>query len=626
MAYGCTGKVLRIDLSEGRSWIEEPEERVYRSYLGGSGLALHYLLRELKAGTDPLGPDNLLVFTNSVLTATPGPGLSRFTVAARSPLTGAYGKGEAGGWWGPELKLAGFDAAVVSGRSEEPVYLFVKDGGVEIRDAKSLWGLDTGDAASLIRQELGDERVRIAQIGPAGQNLVRYACVLNELKHANGRTGMGAVMGSKNLLAIAVRGTKRPALADAEGTDEIRKRVLGRYQRRPGDMHELGTSGILMMQDSRGMLPTRNFRQGSFEGAGEISGQTMRDTILTGRGTCYICPIACKRVVKVDAPYRVDPEYGGPEYETLASLGSLCGISDLPAIAKGSELCNRYGIDTISTGATIAFAMECFEAGYLSEKDTDGIDLHFGNTEAMLAVIGKIAHREGLGDLLAEGALVAARRIGGRAEELVLHAKGQEFGMHEGRGKRAVALGYALGPTGADHNESHFDNLFEAEGSPGLDAHQSVGIQEPVPALDMGPAKVRLFYLSQQVKSLYNCIGLCQFVAGPLGPFSLNLLSEYTGAVTGWETSLYELMKAGERALNMARLFDLKEGFTGAEDTLPPRMFQPLTNGALEGVSIDRAEFEAAKRLYYEMAGWDAVTGIPTRGKLAELDLLWAAD
>jgi aldehyde:ferredoxin oxidoreductase len=626
MPHGFTGKVLRVDLSEKTSWIEEPEERVYRACLGGSGLALHYLLRELKPDVDPLGPENLLVFATSILVGTPGPGLSRFTVAAKSPLTGGYGKAEAGGWWGPELKFAGFDAVVVSGRSPSPVYLYIGDGAAEIKDASHLWGLDTGDVENLIRHELGDQKVRVAQIGPAGQSLVRYACVLNELKHANGRTGMGAVMGSKRLLGIAVRGSAKPALSDPEKMEALRRQILARYQRRPGDMHDVGTSGILISQDARGMLPTRNFRDGSFEGATEISGQTMRDTILTGRGTCYACPIACKRVIKLEEPYQVDPAYGGPEYETLAALGSLCGVSDLAAIAKGNELCNRYGLDTISAGATIAFAMECFEAGYLTEKETDGMDLHFGNTDAMLKLIPMISRREGVGDLLAEGALAASRKIGGKAADLVLHVKGQEFPMHEPRAKRALALGYAVSASGADHNESHFDNLFEDANSPGIAAHQSVGIQGPVPMLDLGPAKVRLFFLSEQVKSLYNCIGLCQFVAGPLGPFTLQLLSDFTGAVTGWDTSLYELMKASERALTMGRLFDLRQGLGSAEDDLPARMFQPLRNGALEGVALDRREFEDARRLYYEMMGWHAESGVPTRGKLAELGLLWVTE
>ncbi len=625
MAYGCTGRVLRVDLSSAKVWVEEPEEPVYRSYLGGSALALHYLLRELKAGVDPLGPENLLVFTASVLTGTPGPGLSRYTVAARSPLTGGFGEAEAGGWWGPELKFAGFDGVVVSGRAERPVYLYVNDGQASLRDASHLWGKDTGDTRATIRQELGDAKIRTAAIGRAGENRVHYACVLNELKHANGRSGLGAVMGSKNLKAIAARGSARPTLFDPAGVSAARKRILGNYHRSPGDMHDLGTAGGVPFLDARGILPTRNFREGSFEGARQISGRAIADTILINRGSCYACPIACKREVRVEnGSYSVDPIYGGPEYETVGSFGSVCGISDLPAIAKANELCNRFGLDTISCGMSIAFAMEAFESGYLSQKDTDGIDLRFGNVEAMLKLIPMIAERRGIGDLLADGSLAAARKIGGRAEELVMHAKGQEFPMHEPRGKRGMGLGYAVSPTGACHMEGDHDTDFEEEGSIGVQMLDPLGIHQPLPAIDMSPAKVRQFYASQQVWNLFNSIGLCDFVGEPIGPLTLPMLSDYLSAVTGWSTSLYELMAVGERSGNMARLFNIREGFTEADDTLPERMFQPLENGALKGVAFDHAEFDATKRLYYEMAGWDGATGVPTRGKLASLDLLWA--
>ena len=266
MSYGYWGRVLRVDLSEGRIWVEEPGDEVYRSCLGGSALALYYLLRENKPGVDPLGPDNLLVFAPSVLNGTPGPGMSRYTVAARSPLTGALGEAEAGGWWGPELKMAGFDAVVITGQSPEPVYLYIKDGEASLRDAQAIWGLETAEAQAAIRRELGDEKVRIAQIGPAGEKLVRYACVLNELKHANGRSGLGAVMGSKRLRAIAVRGTMKVPLHDPERVEGVRKKVLASYKRTPGDMHDLGTSGGVPFLDARGMLPTRNFRRGQLRG------------------------------------------------------------------------------------------------------------------------------------------------------------------------------------------------------------------------------------------------------------------------------------------------------------------------------------------------------------------------
>ncbi|HEX2987910.1 MAG TPA: aldehyde ferredoxin oxidoreductase family protein, partial [Chloroflexota bacterium] len=536
----------------------------------------------------------------------------------------ALGEAEAGGWWGPELKLAGFDAILITGKSPKPVYLWIHDGDVAIRDASAIWGKGTGEAQEMIRRELGDAKIRVAQIGPAGEKMVRYACVLNELKHSNGRSGLGAVMGSKNLRAIAVRGTGKPNLHDPARVDEVRKQIQGNYHRTPGDMHDLGTSGGIPFLDMRGILPTRNFKEGSFEGADQISGQAMRDTILTGRGTCYGCYVACKREVKTGEPYNVDPLYGGPEYETIGSLGSLCGISDLPAIAKGNEVCNALGLDTISVGTTIAFAMEAFEAGILTTKDTDGIELRFGNADAMLKLLPMIANRTGIGDLLAEGAKRAADKLGRGAEAMAMHARGQEFPMHEPRGKCSLAVGYAVSPTGACHMEAPHDTDFEMEGGAGLEAIAPLGVFEPVESTDIGPAKMRTFFPGQQVWNLYNCIGVCDFVGAPTGPMTLPMLVDYLNAVTGWNTSLYELIKVGERSQTMARLYNIREGFTAEDDRLPERMFQGLENGALKGVGLDRKRFEDAKRLYYEMAGWDPLSGVPTNGKLAELDLLWA--
>jgi len=389
-------------------------------------------------------------------------------------------------------------------------------------------------------------------------------------------------------------------------------------------MHDLGTTGNVSFLSRKGILPTRNFHDGSFDGANEISGEAMRDTILTNRGTCYACFIGCKREVKTGEPYNVDPTYGGPEYETLGSFGSLCGVSDLAAVCKANELCNRYGIDTISCGTTIAFAMEACEAGLITKQDTGGIDLAFGNAQAMVQMVELINRREGIGDLLAEGAARAAEKIGKGAELLAMHAKGLEFPMHEPRGKQSLALAYALSPTGACHMEADHDTDFERSGRAGLEAFESLGLRKPVPATNLGAEKVHIFFVGQQVWNLYNCIGLCDFVGAPIGPFTLPRLAHYLSAVTGWKTSLYELIKVGERSQAMARLFNLREGLTSADDTLPERMFQPLENGALEGTSLNREQFECARKLYYEMAGWDPITGVPTQGKLAELDLLWA--
>ena len=626
MPYGYNAKILRVDLSRREVSVEEPEEIIYRKYLGGGALASYYLLKELKPGIDPFSAENILVFATSVVCGTPCAGSSRFTVAAKSPLTGGYGEAEAGGWWGPELKFAGYDAVVVTGRAERPVYLWIHDGDVQIRDARLIWGMFPGDAQEAIREELGDPRVRVALIGPGGEKLVRYACILNELKHANGRTGMGAVMGSKNLKALAVRGTKKLELHDRDGIKEIARWVAENYERQPGSLHDLGTARGIIPLNQRGILPTHNFISGVFDQAEEISGERMKETILTGRESCYACPIRCKRQVRIDeGNYRVQPEYGGPEYETIASFGSLCCIGDLKAISKAHELCQKYTLDTISTGTTVAFAMECYEKGIIDKDDTGGIEISFGNKDAMLAMIEKIARREGFGDVLAEGVMRAARKIGKGAEEFAQHVKGQELPLHEPRGKTGLGLAYALSPTGADHCEAAHDPIFEMPGK-WLQSVAPLGILEPVESLDLGPKKVRLFMYLQQIFNLYNSLGMCNFVGIPFGPLPLGKLVDCVKAVTGWDTSLWELLKVGERAGAMARFFNDREGFSNEDDTLPERCFSPLQGGPLNGSRIDKKEFRQAIRSYYQMAGWDPDTGIPTKAKLEELDLGWLAD
>jgi aldehyde:ferredoxin oxidoreductase len=620
MPHGYNGKILRVDLRINDIKIEEPPEKIYRGFLGGGALALYYLTKEMKPGIDPLGPENMLIFTTSVATGTPGMGFSRFTAAAKSPITGYFGEAEAGGWWGPELKFSGFDGIIIRGKSDRPVYLWIHNGKAELRDASHLWGHFALETQNMIRKELGDEKVRVALIGPGGEKLVKFACILNELRHANGRTGLGSVMGAKNLKAIAVRGDKSMSLNDPKAVREIVREVKETYKKNPLPMSELGTAWFVLPLSLAGLLPTRNFITGSFDKAECISAEVMKDTILFKRGTCYRCPVSCKRDVKVDVPFNVDPIYGGPEYETIAALGSLCCIADLKAIALANQLCGAYTLDTISTGMTIAFAMECFEKGIITTKDTGGIKLQFGNAESMLQMVELIGKREGFGNLLAEGVKVAAERIGKDATKYAMHVKGLPVPMHDPRGKVGVALQYALSPTGADHCEAPHDRVFESE--TGLNPLMPLGIIEPVSSFDLGSRKVRIFVYLQQLFNMYNSIGICNFTVHPMGPMSLNYLVNYANAVTGWNTSLWELMKVGERHTNMARIFNLREGLTSKDDSLPNRFFQPLEGGPLEGKKIDPQELQLALKTYYEMMGWNEA-GIPLRGKLEELSLEW---
>ena len=619
--YGCTGKVLHVNLTTQSITEERPELTVYRKYLGGGALSLYYLLKEMQPDVNPLGPENLLVFTASVLTGTPAMGFSRYTVAAKSPLSGGFGESEAGGWWGPELKFAGYDAIVIKGRAKKPVYLCIIDGKAELRDASHLWGQYSKETQDMIREELGDKKVRIALIGPAGENLVKYACILNEIKHANGRAGLGAVMGSKNLKAIAVRGKNKIEFHNEKSVKDISQSFIDSHKNSSDVLGELGTSGFVSAASELGILPTRNFREGTFKKAEAISGETMHETIEVGRGTCYRCPVRCKRKIQVtEKQYLVDPEYGGPEYETVGAFGSLCCVGNLKAIARANQLCQAYALDTMSTGGAIAFAMECYENDIINSEDTKGVELKFGNSDAMLRMIEMIGTRIGFGDILADGVKEAAEKIGNGSHKYAMHVKGLSLPLHEPRGKVGVALAYAVSPTGADHQEAPHDPLFETK--EGMAFANPLGIVEPLSSLDLSPKKVRMFVYLQQLYNLFNSIGICNFTAHPWGPISINGLVDYINSVTGWETSLWELMKVGERHSAMARVFNTRESMTSEDDMLPKRLFEPLQGGPHAGNKIDMEEFTQALKTYYEMMGWDE-QGVPTHAKLQELELEW---
>ena len=609
---GYNGKILRVNLFDNNISEEAIDELFCRKYLGGAGFISYFLWKELRQGINPLGPDNKLIFAAGPVTGVPLPGSGRNCIGAKSPLTSGYAKSEIGGFWGAELKHAGFDAIIVEGKAEKPVYLWIQDGEASLRNASHLWGQNTKETQEIIRGELGDSLIKAASIGPGGENLVRFACIMNELKDTAGRGGMGTVMGSKNLKAIAVRGHKRLKVADPERLKEIRQWVLDNPDRWAW-AHELGTEPGPTV--GGGNLPVHNFLDGEFPELLKIGGVAIRDTIRIGMEGCYACPVRCKKVVKVDTPYSVDPAYGGPEYETLAALGSNCDISDLKAIAKGNELCNAYSLDTISTGVVIAFAMECFENGLLTTKDTNGIELKFGSAEAMVKSIELIARREGIGDLLAEGSARAAQKIGKGAEKFAMHSKGLEIPMHEPRVKAALGLGYSINPHGADHQDNMHDTRYSQPGR-AFDDARLLGILEPLPADDLGPRKVAAFrnvHLSRIVK---DSLLLCMFL-----PYNIKQVVDILAAVTGWETSTVEMLRVSERTLTTARLFNIREGLSAADDKLPDRFFQPKRNGDLSTKFYDREQLEKAKSYYYTLMGWDAQTGIPTPETLEALSI-----
>jgi len=617
MEFGYSNKILRINLSNDKISIENPEEIFYRKYIGGEGFVAYYLLKELEPNTDPLGPENKLIFATGPITGVSIAGAGRNSVGAKSPLTNGFGEAEVGGYWGPELKRAGFDAIIIEGKAKSPIFIWIKNGNVEIRAANHIWGKTTGEAQKIIKKELDDKLVHISQIGPGGEHLVRYACVINDLRSAAGRTGMGAVMGSKNLKAVVVRGNKRVKVANKEKLREIRNSFSNNYLKYYKDYFSHGTGGgVMEMFASMGNLPTRNFKAGGIGSAKALDPQINEEEINLKMETCFACPIKCKKVVQIKEPWVVDPKYGGPEYETLSAFGSNCGIYDLKAVCKANELCNKYSIDTISTGMSISFAMECFENNILNESDTGGIILKFGNSKAMIQMIEKIAKREGLGDILAEGVKRAAEIIQNGAQEFAIHVKGQELPMHEPRLKQGLGLGYTISPTGAEHMHNLHDTVIANEGS--IANLNTFGILTPLRLDDLSAKKVRALIYQMNWCALGNALVMCYFV--PWNPFEQ---TEIVRAVTGWNTSTFELMKVGERIMNMTRIFNLREGFTSDDDRLPDRFFQPHTSGALAETSIDLENFSEAKKIYYEMMGWDK-NGVPSKIKLDELDISWA--
>jgi len=617
MGYAYNGKILRVDLTNRKIGIEEYDEQWYRTYVGGRGFNAYFLLKEVGKGVDALDPENRLIFSLGPITGAAVSGNGRSSVGAKSPLTGGYGEGDVGGFFGAELKHAGFDAIVVQGKADKPVYLWVHDGEAEIRDASHLWGLNTLESQEKIREELGDKGIRTAQIGPAGEKMVRFACVINDLKHSAGRTGMGAVMGSKNLKAVAARGHGGPQWAEPEVIRNRARWLAENLREVAGGMYDYGTSGGVPDLQEHGGLPTRNFQEGRFEHFANISGETMANTILVARENCYACVVRCKRAVRVDE-LGVIPTYGGPEYETIGSLGSLLGIGDLKAIALGNQKCNAYGIDTIGVGTTIAWAMECYERGILTKADTDGIDLRFGNAEAMLQMIEKIARRDGFGNLLAEGCYRASKEIGRGSEQYAMHVKGQEFPMHEPRIKQGLGLGYSVSPTGADHVHNIHDTTM-TEG-PSMVAVRKLGVLRPLAFNDLGPDKVRYFTYSVNWASMGNCDGLCCFL-----PYQFDGTTEIINAVTGWGTNMWELMKIGERANTLCRAFNARMGFTAKDDTLPERFFHDFEQKLPTTAALKKEEWEAAKKMYYVAMGWDE-NGVPLPDKLRELALGWAVE
>jgi aldehyde:ferredoxin oxidoreductase len=629
MAGFINQRVLHVDLTTGKTQVETPPESFYRTYGGGSAMGLAYILKEMPTGSDPLGPENILTLFTGLPTGLAISGQSRLTVNARSPISGAIGDSQCGGFFPASFKGAGFDGAVIRGRSPRPVYLYLHNGQAELRDASHLWGKLIGEAEDLIKAELADSKVEVVLIGPAGEKLARLAAIINMRNRANGRTGMGAVMGSKNLKAVVVKNTEKITAADKAAITRMQRSGTNSIDAYP-DVKGVGLNGtadVVVFQNSIGSFPTRNYAMGQFDGFETLAGDHMSQTILKERDTCYACTVRCKRVVETEYLNRkVQPEYGGPEYETIGTFGSYCLISDLKPIALANQICNSYGLDTIGTGASIAFAMECFENGLLTASDTDGLDLRFGNAEAMLALVEKIGRREGFGDRLADGSARLAEQLGPAAAEYLVTVKKTELPAHMPQAKKSLGVIYAVNPFGADHQSSEHDPMYQEGGFPYYYERLALlGLDQVQPAGAMNAEMVRFAYLTELLYSAMDTYCLCQFVWGPswqlYGPQEM---ADMLSAASGWEISIEEILKVGERRLNLMRAFNAREGFTRADDILPRRFIKPLTGaGPTAGVALDPADLEHYKDIYYSLAGWDVKSGNPSVEKLDSLSLGW---
>jgi aldehyde:ferredoxin oxidoreductase len=631
MPYGYTGKILHVDLTTGSLSVEEPKEHFYRKYLGGSAMGMYYILRDMPQGADPLGPDNVLTLMAGVATGAPISGQSRLNANAKSPISGGIGDSQSGGFFPAELKFAGFDGIVIRGKSSKPVYLSILEGKAELRDAAHLMGKLTGEVDDILHREV-DSKAEILQHGPAAEKGVLFSTIVSMSNRHNGRTGMGAVMASKNLKAVVVRGTRKVELADAKALTAL-NRIGPKAIPENGDMDGLakyGTAVVVLFNNTIGTLPTRNYNEGQFEGCDPISGEKMAETILKDRHTCHACVVKCKRVVEIkDGAYRVNPRYGGPEYETLGTLGSYCGIDNLAAVSLANQICNEHGVDTIACGATIAFAMECFEKGIISKEQTGGIELKFGSADAMLKALDQIVKNEGpLGKVLSQGSERAAKAWGNGADECLITVKGAEAPAHMPQAKRSLGLIYAVNPFGADHQSSEHDPYYE-EGVAdfNLDRLKQIGLGSPQPAYSLSEEKVRFAYETEVFYSMLDSAELCQFVYGPTWTlYDAKDTAAMINAVTGWNLTVEDLMEVGRRRLNLFRVFNAREGFGRKDDKLPKKFFKQLAGtGPTAGFTLTQAEIDMAIGLYYRMAGWTA-DGVPTPETLKRHDLEWAAE
>jgi len=610
--FGCHGKILRVNLSELKVSEEDLPESVVRKFLGGAGVATKYLYDEVKKGADPMGPENELIFMTGSLTGAVSPSTGRYSVVAKSPLTGIWGQANSAGFWGTDFKKTGFDGIIFQGIAPKPVYLVVEEGKAELKDASNLWGKSVPETTRLIKAELG-EKFSVACIGIAGENQVLYASIMNDLHRAAGRCGMGAVMGAKQLKAIAVNGNKPVQIADPFGFNKVAKKQYEMLDQAliKIALETFGTNMAIDLVNVRGGFPTRNFQTGVSPHIDEICATALSEKILVERVGCFACSIKCGRRTEIrSGPYQ-GKTGEGPEFETVGAFGGMCAIDDLEAITMIHYLCDDYGLDTISAGNTIGFAMECYEKGILTKSDTDGLELNFGDYEATVELIHKIAKREGIGDLLSQGVKRISEKLGQGTENFAMHVKGLELPAYDSRAVKATGLAYATANRGGDHITGYVQGPSFLD-YPFLVVDES-RIKDPLVA---DPTEVKVVKDLEDALTVFDCVGACKFMGMAL---AMREWVDLIAAGLGGDFGVDEFKMSGERVYNLARAFSIREGLTAADDTLPKRLLEePLPEGPAQGHINELAPLLDA---YYEVRGWDKTTGKPTPERLKELGL-----
>jgi aldehyde:ferredoxin oxidoreductase len=606
MIYGYHGKIGRVDLSSRKIEIEDLDESTIKNYIGGAGYSAKLLFDLTSGVTDPLGPENPLIFMTGPFTGTTAPTSGRHSVVSKSPLTGILGESDIGGNWGRALKGAGFDGLIIEGESEHPVYLHVRDGRIDFKAARCLWGKDTYEVDDMIKQELHPE-VTITSIGPAGENLVRISGIFSDGIHGRtaARCGLGAVMGSKKLKAIVAEGNHKVPTFNAQGLQNSIKKTIPELREVTKALTEFGTAGGMIGAESTGDLPIMNWRLGKWEeGAKKLSGQAMRESFFVKQYRCHACPIGCGRTVTLDQGKTLG---SAPEYETLGALGSMCLIDDLLTVSKANEICNQGGLDTISAGAVIAFAMEAYEKGLIPSSVVKGLDLHWGSTQGLFQLIHQMIHGEGLGKILGEGVKRASDYLGEETKGFALEVKGLEPPMHDPRAYNSSAVAYATSPFGA----SHWAGTHMVESKLVM---PEIGYPQPMNRFE-NKGKGIMTSKMQDVLAMFNSLKVCKFIYR----LKLQSLREWLNYTTGWDIGLSDFLKIGERVNNLKRLYIYRCGMKKKDDRLPDRLLKEKRG---EGGAADNLpDLEVMLKEYYEFREWDE-RGLPKINKVEELDLL----